>query len=365
MTDTTTPTEPKHASAAKGPYDDDLLVRLLVEGHLSYRKIADLAGTTAMTVSHVARGVTRRDLHERICQAVEDAQRRTRRRAAASLEAVYEKYLALALESEGETARKACEFILKTFAHAPDPAGRYIALQPHGSQSTGSQAHGSQSAGSVTDDELALTDDLKRLGDLASGTFDPYHPELDDSPPFDWTAPPRTDYQTLLPEGELALRRELAALRSNACIAYEDDYLAGYHDLAAAGLSHEQARDAGSTCLDDTWLLSAESLIGRETALIRKLAQLRLGHDVFNAHLAAIESEQTTNTAPNTPDPAAAGNPQSELHNPQLNALRQLERTHLLAYDEADRSEVLSPPEPCTASPDNNLPSHTGSGWQL
>ncbi len=60
-----TTTAPKPTRS--GRYDEDLLVRLIAEGQVSYRKIAEQVGISAMTVSNVARGRRRRDLYDRIC----------------------------------------------------------------------------------------------------------------------------------------------------------------------------------------------------------------------------------------------------------------------------------------------------------
>jgi len=395
MTDTATiaPADKDAPIQDTPPYDEDLLVQLLVEGTLSYRKIADRVGASRTTVSNISRGRSRPDLYERICQLVEDTHRRTRRRAAASIEAVYEKYLAIALESEGETARKACEFILKTFANTPDPAGRYIGLQAQGSPSLGSSRRALTSpvtqqeldliaavrndanapafddlakpvqdrlntlvatqnpAGSdpgtssrisrypdmaaVKRDQAAITAGLKFLENAPNRTFTPpIHPDdLANPIEFDWTAPPRTDYETDLPETEAALRLELAGLRRNACIIYEEeaDYLGEHHDaLITAGLDHDQARRAAARSIDASWLVSLETLAGREAALIRKLAQLRLDDKTLDTRLAAITAKQTNNT--DETDATPSQNPQSEIHNPQLDALRQLERTHLAAF---------------------------------
>ena len=78
-----TTTAPKPTRS--GRYDEDLLVRLIAEGQLSYRKIAEQVGVSAMTVSNVARGRRRRDLYDRICCTVEDAHRRAHRLASSYL----------------------------------------------------------------------------------------------------------------------------------------------------------------------------------------------------------------------------------------------------------------------------------------
>ena len=109
-----------------GRYDEDLLVRLIAEGQLSYRKIAEQVGVSAMTVSNVARGRRRRDLYDRICCTVEDAQRRAHRLASSYLWPLVAAHVKEAIEGTGETARKCREFLIRTFINRPDPAGRYI-----------------------------------------------------------------------------------------------------------------------------------------------------------------------------------------------------------------------------------------------
>ena len=175
MTDTIdTAAAPVPAPKRQAAYDEDLLVQLLAEGQLSFRKIADRAGTSAMTVSAVARGHWRPDLHERICRAVEDAHRRARRRAAAGLDAVVKKQFALALESDGETARKACEFIIRTYAHAPDPAGRYVGLPAAGGRGSGGRRAGG--ATPITREELDLLAALR--GGPGAPSFGALTPKL-------------------------------------------------------------------------------------------------------------------------------------------------------------------------------------------
>ena len=110
----------------KRRYDEDLLVQLIAEGKLSYRQIAEQVGLSAVSVSTIARGITRPDLYERICLAVEDAQRRARRLAANYLLPLVAAHVKEALEGTGETARKCREFLIRTFINRPDPAGRFV-----------------------------------------------------------------------------------------------------------------------------------------------------------------------------------------------------------------------------------------------
>ena len=134
MTDTPTTDNVAAATAAttdppkrrqKKPYDADLLVRLLAEGQLSQREIARQTGASAAHVSKVSRGVCRHDLYERICSAVEAAHRRVDRLVADKMAALVAAHLKVGLEGTGESARKCREFLIKNFAHRPDPAGRY------------------------------------------------------------------------------------------------------------------------------------------------------------------------------------------------------------------------------------------------
>jgi len=110
---------------ARKAYDADVLVRLLAEGRLSHRDIAEKVAVSASFVSQVSRGVRRHDVYLRVCNAVEAAHRRVERLVSDNMAALVEAHLKEALEGTGETARRCREFLIKTFAHRPDPAGRY------------------------------------------------------------------------------------------------------------------------------------------------------------------------------------------------------------------------------------------------
>jgi len=113
-------------SKRKRQYDDDLLVRLLAEGQLNYTKIAEQIGVSLMTVSTIARGVTRRDLYDRICTLTEDCNRRARRLANNCLWSLVARHIKEGLEGTGEPARRSREFVMKMMLNSPDPAGRYV-----------------------------------------------------------------------------------------------------------------------------------------------------------------------------------------------------------------------------------------------
>ena len=119
------------APRRKKTYDEDLLVQLVAEGRMSYRKIAEQLGISPNTVSTAARGVYRPDLYRRICAAVEDACRQSRRLAVSYLRPTVAAHIKNGLEGTGESARKSREFVIKMALGTSDPAGRYIG-QPGG-----------------------------------------------------------------------------------------------------------------------------------------------------------------------------------------------------------------------------------------
>ena len=110
----------------RGRYDEDMLVQLLAEGQISYRKIAEKVGVSPSTVSAIARGVKRRDLTDRVDSLVADGIRRMKRLVSSCSRAVMARQIKLALEGDGEPARKAREFILRLAYKDPDPAGAFI-----------------------------------------------------------------------------------------------------------------------------------------------------------------------------------------------------------------------------------------------
>ena len=128
---TTTPLE----AGRQKHYDEDLLVRLIAEGKLSYRKIAPKVGLSVNTVSCIARGRKRRDLFQRICRTAAlsgalsgvasakpdasaktgRAHRRTHRLATNYLWSLVAPYVREALEGTGQAAQECREFLVSTF----------------------------------------------------------------------------------------------------------------------------------------------------------------------------------------------------------------------------------------------------------
>ena len=105
-------------------YDEDLLVELIADSELSHEKIAEQVGVCRRTVWRIANGHTRRDLYEKIADTVEGYRQAALRVAARHMKPLLEKQVEVALEGDGETSRRAREFLLTTFmkALATEPA---------------------------------------------------------------------------------------------------------------------------------------------------------------------------------------------------------------------------------------------------
>jgi hypothetical protein len=99
-------------------YDEDLLVELIADGDLSHEKIAERVGVCRRTVWRIANGMSRPDLRQRIEDVAEGYRQAALRHAARHMKPLLEKQIAVALEGDGETSRKAREFLLKTFMTA-------------------------------------------------------------------------------------------------------------------------------------------------------------------------------------------------------------------------------------------------------
>ncbi len=96
-------------------YDEDLLVELIACGDVSQTEIAKRVGVSRRTVWRIANGHSRPDLQTKIADTVEGFRRETIRMAAKWMKPLLTKQIKVALEEDGETARKSREFLLKTF----------------------------------------------------------------------------------------------------------------------------------------------------------------------------------------------------------------------------------------------------------
>ena len=96
-------------------YDEDLLVELIACGDVSQTEIAERVGVSRRTVWRIANGHSRPDLQQKIADTVEGFRQATIRMAAKWMKPLLSKQIKVALEGDGETARKCREFLLKTF----------------------------------------------------------------------------------------------------------------------------------------------------------------------------------------------------------------------------------------------------------
>ena len=96
-------------------YDEDLLVELIAGGDVSHTEIAERVGVSRRTVWRIASGHSRPDLQRKVADTVEGIRQATIRLAAKYMRPLLKKQIKVALEGDGETARKCREFLLKTF----------------------------------------------------------------------------------------------------------------------------------------------------------------------------------------------------------------------------------------------------------
>jgi len=96
-------------------YDENLLVELLADGELAHTEIAERVGVSRQTVWLIANGRSRPDLQQKIADTVEGYRQAVIRTAAKYMQPLLMKQVRVALEGEGETSRKAREFLLKNF----------------------------------------------------------------------------------------------------------------------------------------------------------------------------------------------------------------------------------------------------------
>jgi len=105
--------------------NEEMLVALIAEGRLSQSRIAEIVGVSRRTVWRIANGLSRPDLQRKIAAVVEGYRQAAIRAAARHMKALLEKQVQVALEGDGETARKCREFLLKTFMLAiPDQTAK-------------------------------------------------------------------------------------------------------------------------------------------------------------------------------------------------------------------------------------------------
>ncbi len=106
----------------RSKYDEDLLVELLARDHLTYREIARRVGVSESMVSQIASGKTRPDLRERISRWLHTRRDDALRAGQTFIRPLLMTQLKVAMEEDGETARKCREFLLNRLLFTP-PGG--------------------------------------------------------------------------------------------------------------------------------------------------------------------------------------------------------------------------------------------------
>ncbi len=100
--------------------NEDLLVELIADGELTHGRIAERVGVSRRTVWLIANGRSRPDLQQQIADTVEGYRQAAVRLAARHMRPLLEKQIQVAMSDNGETSRKAREFLLKNFMNALD-----------------------------------------------------------------------------------------------------------------------------------------------------------------------------------------------------------------------------------------------------
>jgi DNA-binding XRE family transcriptional regulator len=208
-------------------YDEDLLVELVADSELTHGEIAQRVGVSRRTVWLIANGRSRPDLQQQIADTVEGYRQAAIRLAAKHMRVLLEKQIQVALADNGETSRKAREFLLKNFMNvlSDEPARsvekrrtrlaekkqvqadlkyeRELAIKKHAEEMTNEQFL--DDWGDDDDDQYAADNNAAPLtGNPAGPTIDPpavnqTKPAADKSPPAP-AAPAAETTQTEPPE---------------------------------------------------------------------------------------------------------------------------------------------------------------------
>jgi len=100
-------------------YNDDLLIELIVRSGLSYKKIARRIGISQTTVHHIASGLRRPDLQQRLRDAFEEFRAEIRRLGDGYLKRLLKMHIQHGLNGDGESARKSREYVMDKFLDPP------------------------------------------------------------------------------------------------------------------------------------------------------------------------------------------------------------------------------------------------------
>ena len=100
----------------KKHYNDDLLVALIVQGDVSFGRIARIIGLARSTVSAIANGLARPDLQPLIQAGLAAQKQAIERLGARYLRPLLIKHIKIGMEGDGKLARKCREFVLELMA---------------------------------------------------------------------------------------------------------------------------------------------------------------------------------------------------------------------------------------------------------
>jgi hypothetical protein len=161
-------------------YDEDLLVELIAEGELSHTEIAERVDVSRRTVWSIANGRSRPDLQQQIADTTEGYRQAAIRTAAKYMQPLLMKQIKIALEGEGETSRKAREFLLKNFMQilASEPAQAAEKCKSRLEEKRTIEIE--QQYDKLVADEREVAESLKRERDMKFGPDDEYEDDFED-----------------------------------------------------------------------------------------------------------------------------------------------------------------------------------------
>lgn len=102
----------------KKNYNDDLLVALIVQGDVSFGRIARIIGLSRATVSAIANGLARPDLQPRIQAGLNAQKQAVERLGARYLKPLVARHIKIGMEGDGQLARKCREFVMELMVKA-------------------------------------------------------------------------------------------------------------------------------------------------------------------------------------------------------------------------------------------------------
>ncbi|MBT3202302.1 MAG: winged helix-turn-helix domain-containing protein [Phycisphaerales bacterium] len=161
-------------------YDEDLLVELIADAELTHAEIAERVGASRQTVWLIANGRSRPDLQQQIADVVQGYRQAAIRTAAKHMQPLLMKQIKIALEGQGETSRKAREFLLKNFMTilADEPAQR---VEQHAlKRRTQHMIEVDQQYEKRLADEKEVAESLKRELDMKFGPDGEYEDDYED-----------------------------------------------------------------------------------------------------------------------------------------------------------------------------------------